>query len=89
MRVTADAKAGHPGPHSGSGAGVVRAGSGFDAATTREIATAARIAAGTLFNYFPTKEAIAVALAAEAMARRMANWKRKGLASRSLRTSSL
>ena len=41
---------------------------GFDAATTREIATAAKIGAGTLFNYFPTKEAIAVALAAEAMA---------------------
>jgi len=66
MRVTADAKA------------VTRARIlevsqelfarlGFDAATTREIASAARIAAGTLFNYFPTKEAIAVALAAEAM----------------------
>jgi AcrR family transcriptional regulator len=41
---------------------------GFEAATTREIATAAKIAAGTLFNYFPTKEAIAVALAAESMA---------------------
>ncbi len=41
---------------------------GFEAATTREIAGAAGIATGTLFNYFSTKEAIAVALAAEAMA---------------------
>jgi AcrR family transcriptional regulator len=40
---------------------------GFEAATTREIATAAGIAAGTLFNYFPTKEAMAIALAEEAM----------------------
>jgi AcrR family transcriptional regulator len=42
-------------------------GVGFDAATTRDIASAAGIATGTLFNYFPTKESIAVALAAEAM----------------------
>jgi AcrR family transcriptional regulator len=40
---------------------------GFDAATTRDIAQAATIATGTLFNYFPTKEAIAVALVAEAL----------------------
>jgi AcrR family transcriptional regulator len=41
---------------------------GFDAATTREIAQAAKIGTGTLFNYFATKEAIAVALVAEAVA---------------------
>jgi AcrR family transcriptional regulator len=41
---------------------------GFDAATTRDIAQAATIATGTLFNYFPTKEAIAVALVGEAVA---------------------
>jgi AcrR family transcriptional regulator len=40
---------------------------GFDAATTRDIASDAGIATGTLFNYFPTKESIAVALAAQAM----------------------
>ena len=40
---------------------------GFVAATTRDIAQAATIATGTLFNYFPTKEAIAVALVAEAI----------------------
>jgi AcrR family transcriptional regulator len=41
--------------------------SGFEAATTREIAAAAGVAAGTLFNYFPSKEAIAAAMVAEAM----------------------
>ena len=40
---------------------------GFEAATTRDIAAAAGIAAGTLFNYFPAKEAIAMAMVAEAL----------------------
>lgn len=40
---------------------------GFEAATTRELAAAAGIAAGTLFNYFPAKEAIAMALVVEAL----------------------
>jgi len=35
---------------------------GFEVATTRDLAQAAGIAAGTLFNYFPTKEAIVEAL---------------------------
>ena len=39
---------------------------GFDDATTRDIADAAGIATGTLFNYFPTKEAVLTSLAAEA-----------------------
>jgi AcrR family transcriptional regulator len=41
---------------------------GFEATTTRDIATTAGIATGTLFNYFATKEAIVEALAAEALA---------------------
>ena len=41
---------------------------GFDAVTTRDIAGAAAIATGTLFNDFATKEAIAAALVAEALA---------------------
>ena len=41
---------------------------GFDTSTTRDIADAAGIAAGTLFNYFPTKEAVLASLAAEAIA---------------------
>ncbi|HEV3121715.1 MAG TPA: TetR/AcrR family transcriptional regulator, partial [Isosphaeraceae bacterium] len=40
---------------------------GFANATTRDIAKEAGIATGTLFNYFPTKEAIAMALVAEAL----------------------
>jgi AcrR family transcriptional regulator len=39
---------------------------GFDATTTRDIAKAADIATGTLFNYFPTKEAIVTCLVMEA-----------------------
>jgi AcrR family transcriptional regulator len=41
---------------------------GFEAATTRDIADEAGIASGTLFNYFPTKEAMLAALATEATA---------------------
>lgn len=40
---------------------------GFQTAATRDIARAAGTAAGTLFNYFPSKEAIAVALIGEAL----------------------
>jgi AcrR family transcriptional regulator len=42
---------------------------GWHGTTTRNIATTAGIATGTLFNYFPTKEAIAAALIAEALTR--------------------
>jgi AcrR family transcriptional regulator len=41
---------------------------GFEAATTRDIAREAGIAAGTLFNYFPNKDAVALALIADALA---------------------
>ena len=41
---------------------------GFDAATTRDIASAAKIATGTLFNYVPTKESIALYLISDAHA---------------------
>jgi AcrR family transcriptional regulator len=41
---------------------------GFEATTTRDIAAAAGIAVGTLFNYFPTKEAIVSSLVNEACA---------------------
>jgi AcrR family transcriptional regulator len=42
---------------------------GLEAATTRDIAREAQIAVGTLFNYFPTKEAIALCLVSEAYER--------------------
>lgn len=39
---------------------------GFEATTTRDIARAAQIATGTLFNYFPTKESIVELLVSDA-----------------------
>jgi AcrR family transcriptional regulator len=39
---------------------------GFEDTTTRDIALAAGLAAGTMFNYFPSKETLAMTLAAEA-----------------------
>jgi len=41
---------------------------GFDATTTRDIAKAAGIATGTMFNYFSSKESVVGSLAAEALA---------------------
>ncbi len=38
---------------------------GFDQTTTRDIASTAKIATGTLFNYFPTKEAVATTIVAD------------------------
>ncbi len=40
---------------------------GFDQSTTRDIAAGAGIAAGTLFNYFPSKEALGMEIIAEAL----------------------
>jgi AcrR family transcriptional regulator len=41
---------------------------GFEATTTRDIARSAQIGVGTLFNYFPTKEAILANLTSDAVA---------------------
>jgi AcrR family transcriptional regulator len=40
---------------------------GYEAATTRDIAAQAGIGVGTLFNYFPSKEAIAMTMVAECL----------------------
>lgn len=40
---------------------------GLEQTTTRDIATAAGIASGTLFNYFPSKEALAMTIVADAL----------------------
>lgn len=39
---------------------------GYEAATTRDIALAAGVAAGTMFNYFPSKETLGMTMVAEA-----------------------
>ena len=40
---------------------------GFEQTTTRDLAESAGIAAGTMFNYFPTKEALAMTIVCEAL----------------------
>lgn len=40
---------------------------GFEALTTREIAQAAGLASGTMFNYFPSKETLAMTMVGEAL----------------------
>jgi AcrR family transcriptional regulator len=50
---------------------------GFDGSATRDLAREAGIAAGTLFNYFPTKESVALALAAQALAETQAAFQQK------------
>ena len=52
---------------------------GFESTTTRDIATAADIATGTLFNYFATKEAIVEFLATQALDRAKSNFKKEVL----------
>lgn len=50
---------------------------GFENTTTREIATAAGIATGTLFNYFPNKEAIAMTFIADALTEAKADFEKR------------
>jgi len=64
MRVTAEAKAETRQRILGAARHLFAAG-GYEASTTRDIADAAGIANGTLFNYFPNKEAILASLVAE------------------------
>lgn len=66
MRITADAKLATRRRITDS-ARKLFSGNGFQNTTTRDIARAAGIASGTLFNYFATKEAIAMSLVAHAL----------------------
>lgn len=50
---------------------------GFTSTTTRGLASAAEIAVGTLFNYFPTKEALGMALIEDALATGLAEFRDK------------
>ena len=66
MRITAEAKVATNQRILEAAARLFRT-SGWENTTTREIASAAGIATGTLFNYFPTKEAIAAVLISESL----------------------
>lgn len=51
--------------------------SGYEQTTTRDIAYAANIATGTLFNYFPSKETLAMTMVAEAMTKGGENYRKR------------
>lgn len=57
---------------------------GFEATTTRDIAQSAKIGVGTVFNYFPTKEAILANLASDAVAAAHDELARRNLETESL-----
>ena len=79
MRITAEAKA-ETRQRILQAARQLFAAGGYEAGTTRDIADAAKIANGTLFNYFPNKEAILAALIAEAAGRIHADFENQRLA---------
>jgi AcrR family transcriptional regulator len=68
MRITAEEKKLTRQRILDSAAGLFRT-RGYEPTTTRDIADGAQIATGTLFNYFPTKEAIIAVLAEESLAK--------------------
>jgi AcrR family transcriptional regulator len=80
MRITAEAKSATRQRILQAAIDLFRA-RGFDATTTRDIAGAAEIATGTLFNYFATKEAIVGSLAEEALVRARTSFARRNGAS--------
>ena len=50
---------------------------GFEATTTRDIAAEAGLAAGTLFNYFPSKETLAMSMVGEALSGGIDDYRRR------------
>lgn len=68
MRITAQVKVETRGAILEKAADLFRE-NGFEGTTTRDIAHAAGLAAGTLFNYFPSKETLAMTMVAEALER--------------------
>src|SRR5262245_30837414 len=76
MRITAEAKAETRSRILSAAKQLFRA-AGFEATSVRDIAGAADIATGTMFNYFASKEEVAVALAEEAICRARQEFRRK------------
>lgn len=58
-------------------AAVIFTGKGFEDTTTRDIALAAGLATGTLFNYFPSKETLAMTMVAEALGQGREDFQRR------------
>ncbi|HEY6009600.1 MAG TPA: TetR/AcrR family transcriptional regulator [Geobacteraceae bacterium] len=50
---------------------------GFEDCTTRDLAVAAGLATGTLFNYFPSKETLAMTIVAEALGKGREDFRRR------------
>jgi AcrR family transcriptional regulator len=50
---------------------------GFEATTTRDIAAAAGLAVGTLFNYFPSKETLAMSMVGGALGRGIEDYRQR------------
>ena len=50
---------------------------GFEDCTTRDLAVAAGLATGTLFNYFPSKETLAMTMVAEALGKGREDFRRR------------
>jgi len=50
---------------------------GFEDTTTRDIAASAGLAAGTLFNYFPSKETLAMSMVTEALSHGIEDFQRR------------
>lgn len=57
---------------------------GFEATTTRDIAIAAGLAAGTMFNYFSTKETMAMTMVNEALRQATADYRQRRTGDESL-----
>jgi AcrR family transcriptional regulator len=76
MRVTAEVKARTRQAILETGAALF-AEHGYEETSTREIATAAGVATGTLFNYFPNKEALALEIVVGELAQAVDDLRRR------------
>jgi AcrR family transcriptional regulator len=75
MRITEEAKK-HNRARILETAGRLFATKGFSETTTRDIAREAGLAVGTMFNYFPSKESMAMSMVNEALARALVDFRK-------------